>query len=753
MSPEANPPSQSLRDRLEAEYIRREAELVALMAGVDTALTFAQLVQWALVRGSQDGSEAEHGLLPSLIEFAAFQLYPRFGQGGSQDSQKIEKVMDALKELNQRRTMRLMRLGEPQTSPFSDAARHAQSHHEHVRGSAYPPQTRRKIEGLLNPFADELAVATGIKPVRLLALLDVFEPVVNEQVNACKDRFLAVERRLKQVGRKRADGSYVPRADADAFWTAAREFEAVLMDGPWSVLVTFAQVQARVPDFSEAEWDAVERLCGMSMEARRVMTEPVEVKARPLFFFSERRFTLLDISSVYDAVFTAFDNVARGSVEIRDRYGHHVADWMEREVVSYLLRLFPSAHVYRTLDYPDPDNPTATAELDLLVSWGPFLILIEVKGKQFRVESQRGDESRLRSDLRSNIAEAFWQARRVIRYLGSVPTARLVERGSNRVVEVTWARVKRCFPLVITLEHFGGLATQLATLGDGRWFQAGTYPWAVSLADFDLITQFAGSPDVLLHYVQRRIQLQESGKEIHGDELDVFGLYLDSRLHPSNYWERETDGRPFTHIALTGGSARFDEWMKAEHDLESPRPEIKLALPPRFSAIVRTLRQSDDHDGRWIAVTVLDLSPAATEQLERDIGRILTVATPVGKIPRTTFLDGDLVVVAMANRGLPLAAFRELLLDRTVREKYRAHAGRAVGLGFDARLGMEGFVGAVWLESPWVRDEAAELVLANSVTRVMPAPGKKKPARNDPCPCGSGQKFKKCCLDRIEFVE
>jgi hypothetical protein len=24
--------------------------------------------------------------------------------------------------------------------------------------------------------------------------------------------------------------------------------------------------------------------------------------------------------------------------------------------------------------------------------------------------------------------------------------------------------------------------------------------------------------------------------------------------------------------------------------------------------------------------------------------------------------------------------------------------------------------------------------------------------RNDPCPCGSGKKFKKCCLNKIHFI-
>src|SRR2546430_9509138 len=34
--------------------------------------------------------------------------------------------------------------------------------------------------------------------------------------------------------------------------------------------------------------------------------------------------------------------------------------------------------------------------------------------------------------------------------------------------------------------------------------------------------------------------LFRSEKQIMGDELDVFELYLDSRLHPSQYWERKT---------------------------------------------------------------------------------------------------------------------------------------------------------------------------------------------------------------------
>jgi len=40
--------------------------------------------------------------------------------------------------------------------------------------------------------------------------------------------------------------------------------------------------------------------------------------------------------------------------------------------------------------------------------------------------------------------------------------------------------------------------------------------------------------------------------------------------------------------------------------------------------------------------------------------------------------------------------------------------------------------------------DAEEEILANTKP-VDPIEAKKEPGRNDPCPCGSGKKYKKCC--------
>jgi len=91
-----------------------------------------------------------------------------------------------------------------------------------------------------------------------------------------------------------------------------------------------------------------------------------------------------------------------------------------------------------------------------------------------------------------------------------------------------------------------------------------------------------------------------------------------------------------------------------------------------------------------------------------------------------------------------------MLRERTVLGKYRSRALKAVGSGFDQSQAGSRFSGALWLKYPWIHDEAAERDVQATPLRFVP--GTRPPGRNDQCPCGSGLKFKRCCLERIEFM-
>src|SRR5438045_2884506 len=188
-----------------------------------------------------------------------------------------------------------------------------------------------------------------------------------------------------------------------------------------------------------------------------------------------------------------------------------------------------------------------------------------------------------------------------MRYIERSKVAKFVEKNTNRVLEGRANQLQRIFPISVTLHHFAGLTTQLALLKKLGLFKNSAYPWSVSLGDLDIITRFAGTPDVFLHYIQRRLDLQRSEKNIMADELDLFGTYLDSRLHPSQFWDSTTeDGKHPTLFVISGGSERFDEWHEAELGRREKYPDIKLDFPPRLTDVLRELRVRQDDPSRWI---------------------------------------------------------------------------------------------------------------------------------------------------------
>lgn len=732
-----------VRIRIENGLAQREQRVLRTIEPLDGLYAFAYIMQ--VIRS--DAPEAgEHDRKPTLAEFAAFYLYANVRSEGSRDPAQITEALRALRELHEHQAFRVMRLGAVPADPFEESTVHLQIQRTFVRGTAYPPQTKTRIEALLSPFSAELTALAGIAPSRVLALIDAFMPIVEQQFATARSRYEAAWKRLNEVS-VREDKGYLPKDDVEEFTAATRECDSVSEDSPWRAFVPFNAAAEAVANLSYDEWNSLAALCGLTAETRATLSDWTEIKDRPFYFVPERGFTIFQTANVYDAVFSSYDRLARSTPGLQDAYGRRVSDWMEREIERYLQQLFPAAHVFRKLDYSDPGRSNSTAELDLALYWGGCFVPIEAKGRQFRPAAET---IVVRGDVRNNIAEAFWQCRRVLRYVDSVQRARFVERETGRLLEFDRNRVTHRFPIVVTLEHFGGLATQLATIGADGWFQAGTYPWAVSHADLEIISRFAGTPDVLLHYARRRIELQESRRNVSGDELDLFSHYLDNRLHPSIYWERQENGRKFTMMTISDGEEKFTARLKAEAANATILPDVALQVPATVANILASLRQSSLDDDRAIALSLLDLSPAALRRLATNIERLNTIEMPRGRHPRIIFREGDVLVLALGNRGLNPVQHFAMLRQRTALEKYRSRAPKAVGLGFDQSPTGSLFSGALWIEYPWVYDDAVELDVQATPLRFIP--GTRTPSRNDQCPCGSGLKFKRCCLDRIDFI-
>jgi hypothetical protein len=670
---------------------------------------------------------------PALIELAAFHLFPHFGNREEIDPGSVQAIIDLIEPLQLNRTWEIMFLRERAADPqLEEISTHLRLYRESVRGAAYADQTREYISKIQGAFEKWFQQMGGIGPNRALELLDGIQQQLKR--NHELTRTAAIQAFPEAQMDQRREGKD---------YAALAEFVSIAL--PTLLPVGRDQLDWMNPPPTGDEWAGLIKLVGCTRERCIAAKQPSDLKSFPLFVLPGERVILFDLACFSDELFAGFDRMARTDRPFYDRkYLKQQTRWTEERIAELLRRVFPRDSVYSGLTYPDPDRAGGEAELDAAVELGPFLILLEAKGCQFRLDVAHEDFGRLRTDLKKNVEEAFDQAQRASRYLDSNPIAVFGERKTGREMRVTKSKVHRVFKLSVTLHHLADLTTQLANLRPLNLFAAGDYPFSVSLADFDIITRFCEGPDVLLHYVQRRLELQRSGKNIHGDELDIFGMYLDCRLHPSQVWERKEKGKGFTMMILTGGSEQFDQWKNAELGIGKV-PEINLKLPSAVKNLLQALRDRNDDAGRWIAFSVLNLSTPGIERLQRVLNDMRAQRPKLRRMRSTVFVDGDMVAVFAVGYGADVETLRKTVFTRTALEKYRRKAPTALGFSIDLINANEQFDSALWLESKWTYSADMEKALQQVAPLVL-QPGGKLPGRNEPCICGSNRRFKKCCL-------
>jgi hypothetical protein len=104
-------------------------------------------------------------------------------------------------------------------------------------------------------------------------------------------------------------------------------------------------------------------------------------------------------------------------------------------------------------------------------------------------------------------------------------------------------------------------------------FPGDEFPWALSLPDLDTLTDLLRTPARFLQYARQRIQVERAPFSMHGDEMDLLGLYLAGHL---SIEPLEVEG--YNSVMVAGLSGNVDEYIWKKHEqglaLDPPQPPI-----------------------------------------------------------------------------------------------------------------------------------------------------------------------------------
>ena len=401
-----------------------------------------------------------------------------------------------------------------------------------------------------------------------------------------------------------------------------------------------------------------------------------------------------------------------------------------------LQRSFGAGNVHRNVKIKR--HGTDVTDVDVLVLYRNKALIVQAKSKKLTELSKAGDDSRLREDFAKAIQSAYDQG--VVAQRGLYDSTNTLIAADGRQIECS-EHINESYILCVTADHYPAVVTQMAT-----YLEKGVdAPRAVacSVLALETLVDFLPHPSDFLYYIRQRVQLSENS--IAASELDYLGWHMefglpclpDQAFLISNSLDSTIDAAVLTR--------RLEEDSGVKVSVARPKWRNNS-----LSLIAEHLCLSSEPgmiDAVFLLFDLMTALPGSkTTEIEEGIRRLKFAIRKDGKLHNLSWPS------SLNRRGLSLVCYPDFtfmvqhLPHFSACRKYTAYADEWLSLGFVAGSTMP-FDWAFYLGEPWqddaeLADMAREILKGGTVVGGTGA--KKKQGRNEPCPCGSGKKFKKC---------
>nr|VFK80994.1 MAG: SEC-C motif-containing protein [Candidatus Kentron sp. SD] len=336
-------------------------------------------------------------------------------------------------------------------------------------------------------------------------------------------------------------------------------------------------------------------------------------------------------------------------------------------------------------------------EIDILVLFGNRAIVLQAKSKRLTLEARKGNDRQIKGDFKKAIQDSCDQAYSCARMLGNEKYA---------------------------------------------------------LKDRDAMTEMLASPLQLLSYIDRRTKYADKVRTVH--ELTILSFHL-----TQNLWLEEYDGEVWLGEDI---SADLDLAMQARREgisaKRTPDGILTRYAGIAFERLLKEIEARPDPETIELGFLLLTLNEGTVIELSEGIDEIAKRARADGKGHDLTLEFGkNHTGLTIHCNNVPLGIAKSVLETHCRMRKYTQRAKTWFGICVDPSDTSLRF--GVNIDYAWKRDDEMDAATKKSMRKLVniAKPGglrallkmsvpdlRKRVGHNEPCPCGSGKKYKKCCL-------
>lgn len=465
--------------------------------------------------------------------------------------------------------------------------------------------------------------------------------------------------------------------------------------------------------------------------------------ACPIIALPDDRYLALQTYGIVESLYDSPFYWMIGDKTYRADASAHRGAFTEQFVAKRLRSVFGEHNVHCNVNIEGKSD--RVSEMDVLVIFGDRAIIVQCKSKKMTLESRKGNDKTLRDDFQKAVQDAYDQGLICARALGNADLTFMAEDGSKLSIP----ELRHVYIMCAVSDHYPVLTVQARQF---LKYEADAVIHAPLVADLfliDVMAEMLASPLRLLSYIDRRVGYAE---RVHGtNELAILGYHL-----TQNLWFEDETG-----IAMVADdcSLDLDTAMTVRREgipgTATPKGILTKFSGTHVARMIDEIEHEAQPDLVDLGFLLLDINSDTVEQLDRGMKDIARRTRADGRPHDFTlgFGAGDAGLTIHCNPARKSDAV-EALVGHCRRRKYVHRAANWFGLLVSETDGLPKLSLAV--RFPWKHDSTMD-----SETRGMAISGTLgaalKPAnnrtldgikigRNDPCHCGSGKKFKKCCL-------
>lgn len=389
-------------------------------------------------------------------------------------------------------------------------------------------------------------------------------------------------------------------------------------------------------------------------------------------------------------------------------------------------------------------------ENDIIVCFKDVLLIIEIKAGAFTYAPPITDWDKYVRDFRNLIEKPDHQCAATREYLANFEDcASIFDSIGCKKAEIDMTTVTDIFEISVTIDDINAFSSKAERL---KFLNLKSGAISISINDLMVYEDYFDNPFVFLHFLKQRRRASRNKSLAFNDELDHLGMYIERNL----YSLVDTDDKECDTIFVLDYRDSLNKYYShaRKHAIYFSKPQQEL--PEVLSRIIQSKYLSKMVNPVYLTSYLLDFS-TKTRKIFASQVQLAFEKIEYNTTPKIVSLIGE-PESQLAVR-LTCIIEREDFDSIGNIEDYREYTlsimfanseqnRNMLILSLDENLNFSQMRFEM-LSSDGIEPEDKQRLINDGIERIQRSKrnfyeANKKTGRNEPCPCGSGLKFKKC---------